>query len=314
MMKILVADDDDVTRRILQVTLTKWGYEVVVASNGIEAWRALHDTNGPKLAILDWMMPGMDGVEVCREIRKRPDQPYIYTLLLTGKSRKRDMINGLRAGADDYLSKPFHPSELKFRLRAGRRILDLQSQLVDARESLRYQATHDSLTDLLNRGAILETLRNELETSSRRGLPLSVVLADFDHFKEINDTYGHVIGDAVLCEAAKRMKTSVRMYDHIGRYGGEEFLFILTQCNGVDAVAQATRMKTGITAPPIDLPRLSVTFTISLGIASRENPKPEDLDSLVLAADTALYKAKAQGRNRIVLADESESGTLLSHP
>ncbi len=300
-MKILIADDDDVSRRVLQAMLVQWGYEVAIACNGIEAWQLLQDSNAPKLAILDWMMPGMDGVDVCREIRKREDSPYIYILLLTARSRKQDMIAGLRAGADDYVTKPFDAHELKVRLRAGRRVLDLQAELVAARESLRYQATHDSLTGLLNRGAILEALRNELDTANRRGLPISVVLADLDHFKKINDTYGHIIGDAVLHEAARRMKNSVRASDSVGRYGGEEFLFILPGCNGSEATSQAQRLQTCINSRPMELPRLTISVAMSLGVVFKDDPKVEDLDSLIQAADEGLYQAKSQGRNRLVL-------------
>jgi two-component system, cell cycle response regulator len=300
-VRILIADDDDVSRRVLQATLVKWGYDVLIACNGIEAWQMLQETNAPKLAILDWMMPGMDGVEVCREIRKRDESPYVYILLLTARIRKRDIIAGLRAGADDYVTKPFDAQELKVRLRAGKRVLDLQAELVAARESLRHQATHDSLTGLLNRGAILDTLRNELDTANRRGIPISVVLADLDHFKQINDTYGHIIGDAVLHEAARRMKSSIRAYDSVGRYGGEEFLFILPGCNGGDATSQAQRLQNCMNSRPMELPRLTIPVAMSLGVVSKEDPKVEDLDSLIQAADEALYQAKVQGRNRLVL-------------
>jgi diguanylate cyclase (GGDEF)-like protein len=300
-VKILIADDDDVSRRVLQATLAKWGYDVVIACNGMEAWHMLLENNAPRLAILDWMMPGMDGIEVCREIRKLDDEPYVYILLLTAKARKKDIIAGLKAGADDYVTKPFDPQELRARLRAGRRVLDLQAELVAARESLRYQATHDSLTGLLNRGAILDTLRNELDTANRRGLPLSIVLADLDHFKTINDTHGHIVGDAVLYEAARRMKNSVRASDSIGRYGGEEFLFVLPGCDGSDATSQARRLQNSITQNSIELPRLSISLTISMGVVSKPNPKVEDLDQLIQAADEAMYDAKAQGRNRVVL-------------
>jgi diguanylate cyclase (GGDEF)-like protein len=305
-VKILIADDDDVLRHILQATLSKWGYEVVLARTGLEAWRILEGSDAPKLAILDWIMPGMDGVEVCREIRKRVDEPYIYILLLTAKDRKEDVVAGMDAGADDYLAKPFNPEELKVRLRAGRRILDLQSELLAARERLHYQATHDSLTGLLNRAAALDALRNELERANRQDLALSVILADVDHFKQINDTYGHAAGDAVLCEAARRMKSSVRVYDTVGRYGGEEFLFILPGCAGANAVIQADRLRTCITEHPIELPRQTITFTLSMGVVVRYGGASDDLDTLIQEADAALYQAKILGRNRVVLCGSHE--------
>jgi two-component system, cell cycle response regulator len=305
-MRVLVADDDDVMRHILESTLVKWGYDVVVARNGLEAWRLLQGNDAPKLAILDWIMPGMDGVEVCREIRKREDHPYTYMLLLTAKHRKEDVIAGMEAGADDYIPKPFDPQELKVRLRAGRRILDLQAELLSARESLRYQATHDGLTGLLNRSAVLEMLRNELERANRQTMPLCLMLTDLDLFKNINDTYGHSIGDAVLCEAARRMRSSVRAYDTVGRYGGEEFLFILPGCDSENARRHAERLKTCVTGDPIELPRITVSITMSIGAAVTYNAFVEDLDTLIQAADSLLYKAKVQGRDRVVFADNLE--------
>ena len=301
-MRVLIADDDDVLRHILEATLVKWGYEVVVARNGLEAWRLLQSNDATKLAILDWIMPGMDGVEVCREIRKREDRPYIYLLLLTSKHKKEDVIAGLEAGADDYIPKPFDPQELKMRVRAGRRILDLQAELLSARETLRYQATHDGLTGLLNRSAALDALRNELERANRQSIPLCLMLADFDHFKDINDTHGHTIGDAVLCEATRRMRASVRTYDSVGRYGGEEFLFILPGCDTENAKNQAERLQACVTSQPIELPRVTISFTISIGVVVKYNACIEDLDSLIQTADAALYEAKVQGRNRVVVS------------
>jgi diguanylate cyclase (GGDEF)-like protein len=305
-MKVLIADDDDVLRHILEATLMKWGYEAIIARNGLEAWRILQEDDAPKLAILDWIMPGMDGPALCREIRKLEDRPYIYVLLLTSKHRKEDVIAGLEAGADDYISKPFDPHELKVRLRAGRRILDLQAELLAARESLHYQATHDGLTGLLNRSAALQALRNELERAARQGTPMCLMLVDFDHFKDINDTYGHAAGDAVLWEAARRMRTSVRTYDYVGRFGGEEFLFILPGCDTENARNQAERLKTFITSQPVKLPSLAISFTISIGTVVKYNPVLEDLDSLVQAADAALYEAKVRGRNRVVVSESSD--------
>jgi two-component system, cell cycle response regulator len=308
-MRILIADDDDVMRHILVASLTKWGYEVVVARNGFEAWRLLQGNDAPKLAILDWIMPGMDGVEVCREIRKREDMPYIYVLLLTAKHKKEDVIAGMEAGADDYIPKPFDPQELKVRLRAGRRILDLQAELLAARENLRYQATHDGLTGLLNRSAALDALRNELERANRQPSPLCLMLADFDHFKNINDTYGHSVGDAVLCEATRRMRSSVRAYDSVGRYGGEEFLFILPGCDCENALRQAERLKSCVTRETIELPRVTISFSMSMGGVITHHARVEDLDLLIQTADDALYRAKVQGRDRVVLTEIGNSGT-----
>ena len=189
-MKILAGDDNPVFQSMLRTMLSKWGYEVTVARDGVEAWQALQSENSPRLAILDWMMPGMDGVEVCRRIRAAGREPYTYILLLTGRKNAQDLVEGMDSGADDYLTKPFNAHELRVRLRAGRRILDLQEELLEAREALREQATHDSLTGLLNRGSILETLSNELSRAGRESQAVSLLMVDLDRFKLINDTYG----------------------------------------------------------------------------------------------------------------------------
>ena len=207
------------------------------------------------------------------------------------------------AGADDYIPKPFDPQELKVRLRAGRRILDLQAELLSARETLHYQATHDGLTGLLNRSAALDALRNELERANRQASPLCLMLADLDHFKNINDSYGHSVGDAVLCEATRRMRSSVRAYDSVGRYGGEEFLFILPGCDIENARRQSERLRIGVTGETIELTRITISFSMSMGCVVTYHARVEDLDSLIQTADDALYRAKVLGRNRMVLAE-----------
>src|SRR5215471_12450626 len=197
-MRILIADDSIVSRHLLDATLRKWGYEVEVACDGVEAWNALQGEDAPKLAILDWVMPGMTGLELCRKVREHAKDKDIYTyiLLLTSKSLREDLIEGMESGADDYLTKPFDQHELKVRLRAGTRILDLQQELVEAREELREQATKDFLTRIWNRSSVLEILQKELTRGARENRPVSVLLADVDRFKAINDTFGHFAGDA----------------------------------------------------------------------------------------------------------------------
>ncbi len=305
-MKVLIADDDRVSRHLLETLLLKCGYEVVVAGDGVEAWQKLQEENAPRLAILDWVMPGMDGLEVCREARKRPAQPYAYLLLLTAKSQKGDIIEGLEAGADDYLIKPFDAQELKARLRVGRRILDLQEELISAREALRFEAVHDPLTGLLNRGAILDTLQRELARAEREGISVGVALADLDHFKRVNDTHGHLVGDAVLRETVRRMRALVRPYDAIGRYGGEEFLIIVPGCNVAGARSQAERLRAGLSREPFEMPTGTLHLTLSLGVVASTPFSVEDADSLIRAADAALYCAKAAGRNRVEVAAPSE--------
>lgn len=308
-MKVLIAEDDVVSRRLLEATLTRWGYEVVVTRDGSEAWQALQQADAPSLAILDWMMPGMDGVEVCRMVRQRGYEPYIYLILLTTKSLKENIIEGLDAGADDYLTKPFNPSELQVRLRAGTRIITLQAELIKARETLRIQATHDPLTGVWNRRAILDMLGTELARAQRAQTVVAVAIADLDHFKHINDTYGHAIGDAVLCEAANRMRASLRPYDAIGRYGGEEFLIVLPGCTAQDAFNLADRLRTNISQDPLPIAGNQVLITSSLGVAASDLSPVLDATALMRAADIALYRAKAGGRNRTELATAADLAT-----
>lgn len=298
-MRILIADDSIVSRHLLETTLRKWGYEVMVACDGAQAWDVLQREDAPSLAILDWMMPGLTGPEVCRRVRRHAREPYTYLLLLTSRSLKEDLIEGMEAGADDYITKPFDQHELKVRLRAGTRIVDLQAELLDAREALREQATKDSLTNLWNRLSVLEILQRELARADREARPAGAVLVDLDHFKAINDTYGHFAGDAVLREAARRMHSAVREYDSIGRYGGEEFLIVLPGCDGQATMAQAERMRLHIAGEPVLINDKAIQITASFGCASALFGVHASADSLIRKADEALYLAKRLGRNRV---------------
>lgn len=232
-IRILVAEDDPVSRRVLEVFLMKQGFEVVIASNGTDALEILEKEDAPRLALLDWMMPGMEGIQVCQRVRERNAQAYIYIILLTARSQKEDLLRGLDSGADDYLTKPFDPQELHARLRVGMRILDLQDSLIAAREELRFRASHDALTGVANRATILEALRREHSRQMRTGGSFGIIMVDLDHFKKVNDTYGHPCGDTVLQEAARRMTSSVRGYDVLGRYGGEEFLIVVPNADAL---------------------------------------------------------------------------------
>jgi len=300
--KILVADDSELSRRLLEASLTKRGYEVLTAADGDQAWSILQRQASPSLAILDWMMPGLDGLELCRRLRQQAREPYVYVILLTAKDRKEDILDGLRAGADDYLKKPVDGDELEARLRAGKRIVDLQSELIAAREALRNRADHDALTGLWNRGAILEVLGRELARARRCGAPLAVALVDLDHFKAINDTHGHPAGDAVLREAASRMSSSVRPYDAVGRYGGEEFLIVLPGCDVPFGMAAAERLRNSLAKEGIQVGDRRLPVTCSIGIASSAGDPEPNAEALVTAADQALYRAKAEGRNRVCAA------------
>jgi len=301
-VRILIADDDPAFRDLLKERLAKWGYEVVIAENGNEAWQALQADDAPSLAILDWMMPGMAGIEVCRRVRKEKEEPYTYIILLTSQQQDEDIVAGMEAGADDYITKPFKHSELRVRLRAGRRIIELQNELLAARENLREKASHDSLTSLWNHEEILGILGQELARAEREKQCISVIMADLDHFKMVNDTYGHLAGDAVLRLTAKRMLSLMRGYDFIGRYGGEEFLVILPECCKECSVAFAERLRSCVSSGSMDTPEGMIPVTISIGVAASGGENGWAADSLVKAADVALYRAKENGRNRVEVA------------
>ena len=303
-MRVLVADDDAVTRRLLEVLLKSWGYEVLSVENGTLALNALLDPEPPQLAILDWMMPEIDGIDVCRLVRQQTSEPYVYIFLLTARDDKNDITRGLDAGADDYLTKPFSHQELQARLRAAIRVLELQAALIEAREKLRVEATHDGLTGLWNRPAILDALGRELARAKRIGTATTVVMADLDHFKHINDTFGHQAGDAVLREAARRLLAAARRYDTVGRYGGEEFLLVAPGCEDDAARGLAEKLRSRIADTPVDLGEQRVPVTISLGVAS-VSAGHLDSAAVIRAADLALYSAKAGGRNRAEFAPTS---------
>jgi two-component system cell cycle response regulator len=296
-MKILVADDDPVSRRLMQRMLQRDGYEVTVARDGRAASEILALTDGPRLALVDWMMPELDGPSVCREARRRTDGSYVYILLLTAKQSHEDIVEGLEAGADDYLTKPCHPAELNARLLTGRRILQLEQKLVEAREGMRFRATHDSLTGLLNRAAILARLQQSLQQPDAESGGLAVMVCDIDHFKRINDTHGHLVGDQVLRQVAASIRGAVTDRDWVGRYGGEEFLVVLNGCDSsnLGGRAEAIRKSIAITECQTELGFLDVSA--SIGAFAVKPWANLSVEEIVSVADKALYRAKGEGRN-----------------
>ena len=294
---ILIAEDDLASRFALQSVLEKWGYEVEAARDGTEAWEMLQADDAPKLAILDWMMPGLDGLEVCRRTREAGGE-YTYLILLTGRGLKGDLATALEEGFDDYLSKPFERAELAARLAVGRRILELQRRLILSQRRLEEEATHDPLTGLWNRRAMVDALRRDLSRATRDGGPLSLALVDLDHFKRVNDTYGHHVGDAVLVEAAARLRGSLRGGDAVARWGGEELLLMLSAADVWTSRDVADRLRATFADQPFVVGEgLSLRVTASFGLAQSE--PQESWEDLVRRADEALYRAKRAGRNRV---------------
>jgi len=310
-MKILIADDDRISRRLLMKTLEREGYEVIAVDNGKLALQQLSLPDGPRLALLDWMMPELNGPGVCSEIRKQHERPYIHIVLVTSKKEKRDIVAGLEAGADDYLTKPWDPAELTARLRVGQRILQLEDRLVEARETMRFKATHDPLTSLFNRGVIVDLLARELTRTRREGGCTVLMLGDLDHFKSVNDGYGHVVGDEVLREVARRLLGAVRSYDFVGRYGGEEFLIVLNNCNSNHAVVRAEEVRNGIANHPIQTILGPLPITMSLGVFASSDWNLNLVEEVLAEVDTALYRAKATGRNCVRLAEPNASSCVL---
>jgi diguanylate cyclase (GGDEF)-like protein len=298
-MKVLIADDSLVMRRLLQATLEGWGFEVVCAADGAEALACLQGEDPPRMAILDWMMPVMTGPEVCRMVRDLRSETYTYLILLTSKSQREDIVEGMGAGADDYVVKPFDKHELEVRLRAGRRILDLQAALLQAQEALTEQATKDALTGCWNRRVILETLERETERAERERRNLAVVMLDLDHFKSVNDTYGHGAGDEALRQVVQRVTSAIRGYDWIGRIGGEEFLLVLPGCDELQTLSHAERLRNSIERTPVDFDGQQIGITVSVGATSLQPGLGITPQLLVRSADAALYTAKRQGRNRV---------------
>lgn len=298
-MKILIAEDEPVSRRLLEAFLRKWGYAVVAVAKGDDAWALLGAEDPPRVAILDWMMPGIEGVEICRRVRERSGRPYTYMILLTARGHKQSLLAGLKAGADDYLSKPFDAEELRARLQVGERILKVQDELIAARDALHFQATHDVLTGVASRGAAFEFLVRELARAHRENKLVGIVLADIDHFKAINDKYGHMAGDLVLQEIARRMTKCSRPYDCVGRYGGEEFLMIFPASTDEGIVRLAERMRKAIEATPVRTPEGEIAITASFGVLVTRSSGQNDVNELLRIVDAALYHAKHAGRNRV---------------
>jgi diguanylate cyclase (GGDEF)-like protein len=299
-MRVLIADDHPASTHILALLVRRWAYEPVIVHDGPDALAALRGPDAPGLALLDWMMPGLNGTDVCREIRKDTHRPYTYIVLVTGQGRKGDMLDGLDEGADDYLIKPVDPNELRARLNAGKRIVTLQRELLATQKQLREQATRDALTGLWNRAMILEILDRDLARSRREGQPVSVIMADVDYFKRINDTHGHVTGDQVLRQTAQRLLTALRTYDTVGRYGGEEFLVVLSGCDAATALTLAERLRGCVDAEPVEDAGKRIGVTLSLGVAAWDGQVTAP--DLLRTADEALYQAKCAGRNRTVRA------------
>ena len=299
-MRILVAEYNATARLALGRMLQEWGHEVVVTKDTAEAWQVLHSAAAPRLAVLDWTMPEMDGAKLCRRVRALPTERPPYLLLLTARNGKEAVVAGLRAGADDYLSKPYDAEELRARLDVGLRLVGLTDDLLEAQASMRVQARTDPLTGVLNRGAVMGELEGLRRRAAEGGHGLGVGMLDIDHFKRVNDTYGHAAGDEVLREVVRRALAALRPCDVLGRFGGEEFLIVVPDAWDPQLAGALDDVRRAVAAEPVRVDGDSlITVTASLGGALYG---AESLDQLIARADAALYAAKEGGRDRVELA------------
>jgi diguanylate cyclase (GGDEF)-like protein len=310
--RILVVDDHEDNVELLRARLEAWGYEVDSANDGIEAIEMVH-ASPPDLILLDVMMPSVDGNEVARRIKQNPALPFIPIIMQTALDSTESKVEGLEAGADDYITKPIEFAELKARLRSMLRIKRLQTeleererQLLEANEKLRHMSRTDSLTGLDNRRYLEQQMDLMFAHSDRLGEPLACVMCDLDRFKSVNDEHGHQAGDAVLKQFAALLKREAREIDRVGRYGGEEFIVLLPGTVPDAAVTFAERVRKQVESHKFVFEGGSVCRTVSFGVAGWPHPLVGDCDALVRAADDALYVAKETGRNRVVRYDSDE--------
>ncbi len=309
-MKVLIVEEDQFLQSALRKIFAKQGFEVLVRTGGDDALRTISEEK-VRIVVSDWVLPGpgLDGLGLCRRVRKLRLPRYVYMILITAKTRKRDVIEALDAGADDYITKPFEEEELAARVRAGIRIIELENKLINNQKKLMRLAKEDPLTRILNRRALFDEILREISRSSRENSPFATVLVDADNFKAINEIHGQLAGDLALVEFAKRIRESCREYDLIGRYGGEEFLIFLPKTDREGSVVVSERIRTAINAGPMVFGDASINLTASVGVCpysfaseGRGRVANEQLmDELIKKTDYALYLAKREGKNRVVM-------------
>jgi two-component system, cell cycle response regulator len=296
---LLLVEDEPTQRLLMARMLRGVGYSVDVADNGEDALQMIK-TGKYQLVLTDWEMPGMDGVTLCRLVREA-NLPSVYILLLTSHGAVTHAVEGLRAGANDFIRKPADETELVARLDAGRRMVLLEQSLREANSQIEKLSVTDPLLGIFNRRYLHERLPQEAARSRRYGQPLSLVMADLDHFKKINDTYGHQTGDLVLQHSVDLARSALRGSDWIARYGGEEFVIVLTETPLLGAYAVAERMRRLCADTPVELPDTKLLVTASFGVATIDgvHPSNEDAEAMLREADKALYESKRAGRNRV---------------
>ena len=301
MLKILVVDDEQIDRRIVEKILTRLGHSVIFADNGESAWQKIQE-EPIRFVITDWNMPLMNGIQLIKKIRSTTLSGYVYTIIITSNAKNEDIVAGLYAGADDYLTKPFNPAELEARVAIGERMLALEDGLMQANNQLEKLAMVDSLTGLLNRRAIYKFMRGELERARRVSEPISIIFLDIDNFKKINDEYGHLTGDEALKLIANVIQKRSRAYDNIGRWAGDKFLIILPGATATDAEKAAQRIIESIFVTKLALPQggiLSLSACAGVVTQRKMTGAIALLDNLIQGANEALYRAKRAGGNNV---------------
>jgi diguanylate cyclase (GGDEF)-like protein len=295
---IAIVDDDAAIRRLVRLFLNRAGFATIEASTGTEAREALR-TRPWDLAILDRKLPDMDGVVLAQEIKDHSEFRTRYIIMLTGEAEQEDKVQGLELGADDYITKPFQYPELLARIRAGKRIVDLQKELVETNRRLELLSITDGLTKLHNHRYFQDELARAFEESQRYQRPLSLAMIDIDFFKKVNDTHGHAVGDDVLKRAAALYRSSVRSTDLVARYGGEEFAVMMPETALDDGIAFAEKIRQLVEETPLDTQIGPLPITVSIGVASVPHSRIHTAKELIIAADKALYRAKKNGRNQV---------------
>jgi two-component system, cell cycle response regulator len=292
-VKVIVAEDDPVTLMLINDKLTKWGYQVIEAENGARVLQLIEEHPDVQLFLVDWQMPELDGISLCIHLKNKKSIEASYIIILTSKKSTENLVLALESGADDFISKPFAPDELKVRLKAGMRVINTENQLL-------HQATHDPLTNVLNHRAIIDELAKLWALSNRKKSPLALLMLDLDHFKKVNDSYGHQAGDYALKNFCQLVKKELRPYDYFGRYGGEEFTICLPSADADQAMAVAERIRSRLESKSLEYDGLCFSITVSIGVALySENQKSQK--ELLMSADKAAYEAKSLGRNQVVL-------------
>ncbi len=301
-MKILIADDSPTTLFALKKNLEEWGYEVCEVKDGLEAWQTLNKENPPRIAVLDWMMPGMDGVQICKKLQERTESPFVYTILLTSKTEKEDLVFALENGAHNFQSKPISPEELRSHVNVGRRLVEADDKIKEYAAQMKSLAQTDVLTGICNRRYFMEQGTNMFKSAKRTDRPLSVMLLDIDHFKKVNDTFGHAAGDEVLKKMSISALGKLRDIDLFGRIGGEEFAVVMPEAAIEGAHKTADRLRKSLSELEIKFDNKTISFTVSIGVTTRR-PEDETLEEVLKRSDAYLYAAKEGGRNRVVSTD-----------